>query len=189
IRLRQHDTALRGVAQSNRSQLAKLPHPLEVAEKIDRVGFASRKSRENRRPNLSGILSSNRLAVLGFDQLESDRFYFAAEVQRLYIQGEGWQFQSTASRRGRSRRAHSSDSNCGNFARKSGACLRTSSQSKKASGVSSQMRNQPAISSFPTPFSASSLWLHAFLSARRLPGRATFQTRSPATFSPCPRTL
>src|SRR5260370_30511976 len=159
IRLRQHDTALRGLAQRNLSQLAKLPHPLEVAEKIDRVGFASRKSRENRRPNLSGILSSNRLAVLGFDQLESDRFYFAAEVQRLYIQGQGWQFQSTASRRGRSRRAHSSDSNCGNLARKSGACLRTYSQSKKASGVSSQMPDLPATSSFSPRFLGSPLWL------------------------------
>src|SRR5260370_1618202 len=104
MRLRQHDTALRGLAQRNLSQLAKLPHPLEVAEKIDRVGFASRQSREDRRPNLSGILSSNRLAVLRFDQLESHRFYYAAEVQRLYLQGDGCQRETTPSPHGRSSR-------------------------------------------------------------------------------------
>jgi len=65
IRLRQHDAALRGLAQGNLPHPAKLLHPLDVAEKIHRVRFISRKSREDRRPNFRRILSANGFAVLG----------------------------------------------------------------------------------------------------------------------------
>src|SRR5712664_1276696 len=189
IRLRQHDATLRRIAQRNLPRLAKLSHARDVAEKIHGVRFVPRKGREDCRPYLCGILASYRLAVLGFNQLESHRLHAAAEVQRLHIQGKGRQFQRTASWLRSSQCAHSPDSNCGNLARKSGDCFRTSSQSKKASGVSSQMRNQPAISSFSARLWASTLLLREIISARRLPSRATFKTRSTAACSPCERNL
>src|SRR6266446_6857129 len=189
IRLGQNDATLRRIAQRNLLDFAKLSHPLDVAEKIHDVRFVPRKGRKNRRPDISSILAAHRLAVFGFEQLESHRFHVAAEVQRLHVQRKRRQFQRTASGCRSSLGIHSSDSSFGNFARNSGACFRTSSQSKKASGVSSQMRNQPAISSFSARLCASTLWLREIISARRLPSRATFKTRSTAACSPCARNL
>src|SRR5712691_430805 len=189
IRLGQNDATLRRIAQRNLLDFAKLSHPLDVAEKIHDVRFVPRKGRKNRRPDISSILAAHRLAVFGFEQLESHRFHVAAEVQRLHVQRKRRQFQRTASWCRSSLGIHSSDSSFGNFARNSGACFRTSSQSKKASGVSSQMRNQPAISSFSARLCASTLWLREIISARRLPSRAMFKTRSTAACSPCERNL
>src|SRR6266481_6718088 len=189
IWLRQHDATLSRVAKRNLTRLAKFSHALEVTEKIHEVRIVSCKGRKDCRPDLRGILASHRLAVFGLDQLEPDGSHLAAEVQRLNVQRKRRQFQRTASWRRGSRCVHSSDSNCGNFSRKSGACFRTSSQSKKASGVSSQMRNHPAISDFSARFCGSTLWLREIISARRLPRRATFKTRSTAACSPCERNL
>src|SRR5882672_761877 len=127
-------------------------HALEVTEKIHDVRIVSCKGREDRRPDLRGILAPHRLAIFGLDQLEPHGFYLSTKVQGLNVQRKWRQCQRTASWRSGPRRIHSSDSNCGNFSRKSGACFRTSTQSKKASGVSSQMRNHPAISAFSARF-------------------------------------
>src|SRR5580704_6527718 len=105
-----------------------------MAEKIQHVGLASSKGREDGRPNLCRIFATHGFAVFGFDQFQSHRFYARAKVQRLHVQRKRRQFQGPASWLGRSLGIHSSDSDGGNFSRKSDACLRTSSQSKKASG-------------------------------------------------------
>src|SRR5438093_9985928 len=189
IWLWQNDATLRRFSQRNFVKLAKLSYAVDVTEKIHNVRLASRKGRKHRRPNLRGILAVHRFAVFRFDQFEPYGFHVAAKVQRLHIQGKRRQLQRTASRRRRSGRIHSSDSDCGNLARKSGDCFRTSSQSKKASGVSSQIRNHPAISTFSARFWASTLRLREIISARRLPRRATSKTRSTAACSPCARNL
>src|SRR5229473_69874 len=179
IRLGQNDATLRRIAQRNLLDFAKLSHPLDVAEKIHDVRFVPCEGREDRRPDISSILASHRLAVFGFDQLESHGFQVAAEVQRLHIQRKRRQFQRTASWCRGSMGIHVSDSGCGNLARNSGACFR----------ISSQMRNQPEISSFSVRLCASTLWLREIISARRLPSRAMFKTRSTAACSPCERNL
>src|SRR6266702_7900761 len=71
IGLRQHEAALCRLAQGNLPRFAKLSYPLDVAEKIDDVRFVSRKSREDRRPDLRRILAPQRLAVFRFEQFEA----------------------------------------------------------------------------------------------------------------------
>src|SRR5580692_7932353 len=145
--------------------------------------FVMRQGREDRRPNFRRLLAANRLAVFRFDQFESDGFHAWAEVERFDVEREGGKFKCTGRRTGG--KTHSNVSASGNLARKSGACFRTSSQSKNASGVSSQMRNQLAISTFSSRLCGSTLWLREIISARRLPRRAMPKTRSTAACSPC----
>src|SRR3984957_18040422 len=102
-------------------------------------------------------MTTNRLAAFRAQELQSDGFDVGAEIERLNVHRKRRQLQRTRVERRLARRTHTSDSVCGNLAWKSGDCLRTSSQSKKASGVSSQMRNQLAISSFSARLPGSTL--------------------------------
>src|SRR5713101_4413557 len=181
---REHQAALGGFPELNFVQLAEFADAIEMAEEIDHKEFIDRQRRENRGPNHSRVLAANRFAALRLQEFESNGFDVTAEIQRFYVHREWRQFQRAGVEPWLARRAHTSDSACGNFAWKSGDCLRTSSQSKKASGVSSQMRNQLAISSFSVRLPGSTFAFRAIISARRLPRRATFKTRSTAACSP-----
>src|SRR6202051_3061403 len=125
-------------------------------------------------------MATNGLAAFRAQKLQSDGFDAGAEIERLTLHRKRRQLQRARVERRLTRRAHTSDSACGNFAWKSGDRLRTSSQSKKASGVSSQMRNQLAISSFSARLLGSTLGLRAIISARRFPSRPTSSTRPAA---------
>src|SRR5215471_13893784 len=153
-----------------------------MTEKIQNPNFLIRKRGNHASPDRGGLLASHRLATLGLDQFQSDRFRVSAKIHRLHIQRIRrqirqiffwWQGYSS--------------STSPNVARNSGELLRTSSHSKKASGVSSQMRNHSAISFFSSRFCDSTLRLCEIISARRLPRRAISRTRSTAAFSPWAR--
>src|ERR1700676_4208973 len=182
--LREHQTALGGFAKMNIMKAAEFAHTIEVAGGIHHKEFVGGERGENGSPNQSSVVASHRLAAFRSQEFESHGFDVSAEIEPLDVHREWWQLQRAGVERRLSRRAHTSDSACGNFAWKSGDCLRTSSQSKKASGVSSQMRNQLAISSFSARLLGSTFGFRAIISARRLPRRATFSTRSTAARSP-----
>src|ERR1700730_9990584 len=161
--------------------LAKLTHALQMAEKIQRPEILASQSGDRSGPDLRGLLPAQRFAALRFDQLQTSRFRLAAQVPTLYIQRVRWQLRHSLFRR----RAHSSASISPNFARKSGVALRTSSQSKKASGFSSQIRNHSPISFFSSRLRGSTLRFNEIISARRFPSRAISRTRSTAALSSC----
>src|SRR5580692_633136 len=144
-----------GFAKLNLSRFAKLQNAIDVAEKIHHKVFFEGQGREDGRPNLRRLLAANRFAVFRFNEFEPNGFHARAEVQRFHVQRKGGQFERARRRAGGE--THSSVSVSGNLARKSGDCLRTSSQSKNASGVSSQMRNQLAISTFSSRLCGSTL--------------------------------
>src|SRR5437762_3244614 len=173
-RLRHDDAAARRFSKSDFAIAAKITDPVEVAEKIENKRLLCDEGWEDAGPDCDGVLASHGFAALGFDQLHADGLDARSEVQRFHVEGIGGKIQL----------AHSSSSAWGNFALNSGDFLRTSSQSKNASGVSSQMRNQFDISSFSARFCGSTLRLRAIISARRLPRRATSSTRPAAAFSP-----
>src|SRR5258708_24548799 len=184
-RLRNHDAARASLAKRDLLCCAEIADTIEVPEKIQNEWLIGHQQRENRRPEIGGLLAVNRFAALGFQNFQANRLDVSAQIQRSDIQRKRGEVQSFWFGRTICRTVHSSSSILGNFSRKSGACLRTSSQSKNGSGFSSQTWNQFAISSFSAPLSASTLWLPEIISARRLPSRATTSTRSAAAFSPC----
>src|SRR5262249_19054185 len=104
------------------------------------------------------------LAIFGFNQFEADGFHVGAEIKGLDIERKGREIRHGASGfviftvvvHG-SCASGSSVEVGGNFARNSCDSLRISTQLKKASGVSSQMRNQLAISSFSARLRGSTL--------------------------------
>lgn len=85
-RLRQYQAAPTSFSKLKPSQLAKLPNAIDVAKKIDNIEIISSQGREERGPNLGGLLTSNRLAVFRFDQFEAHRLYTRAEVKRFHVQ-------------------------------------------------------------------------------------------------------
>src|SRR5215469_12642030 len=179
-RLRNHDAAAGGLAEVDLVGGAKIAHAVEMTEKVDGVMLLASQGRENRCPDVSGILAGERLATFRFDELKPHGLGFRTEIEALYIEGIRRQVRSGIFGVHR----YSSASNSPNFSRNSGEVLRTSNQSKKASGVSSQMRNHSAISFFSSRFCGSTLRLCEIISARRFPRRAISRTRSTAAFSP-----
>src|SRR5216684_3654837 len=183
-RLRQHQAALGGFAIMNFVKLAEFANAFDVAEEINDEEFIGSESGKDGSPNQRRVLAADGFAVLGFEQLQPDGLDIGTEVEGFHVEGKRRQLQGAGIEQRFAGGAHISDSVRGNFARKSDACLRTSSQSKKASGVSSQMRNQLAISTFSARLLGSTLGLREIISARRLPRRAMFRTRSTAARSP-----
>src|SRR6185437_15943578 len=147
--------------------------------------FIGRERRKNRRPDRRCFFAFHGFAAFGFQQLEADSGSVCAEIECFHVERIRRQLQRIVARGGFADRAHSSASACGNFVRNSTDCLRTSNQSKNVSGISSQIRNQLAISSFSSRLGFSTFGLRAIISARRLPRRATLSTRSTAARSPC----
>src|SRR6266481_6140510 len=165
-------------------KLAEFANAFDVAEEINDEEFIGSESGKDGSPNQRRVLAADGFAVLGFEQLQPDGLDIGTEVEGFHVEGKRRQLQGAGIEQRFAGGAHISDSVRGNFARKSDACLRTSSQSKKASGVSSQMRNQLAISTFSARLLGSTLGLREIISARRFPRRATFKTRSTAARSP-----
>src|SRR6202166_3348174 len=183
-----YEAALGGIAKGNFVGAAKVAGSVKVAKKIEDVKFFARENRESGGPNLRGFVASNGFAAFGFEQFQADGFYIRAEAQNFHVEGKRGQIESAAAE-SIAGRAHSTSPAWGNLLWNSGDCFRTSSQSKKASGFSSQMRNQLAISSFSARLGASTFWLRQIISAPRFARRATFSTRSTAACSPCERNL
>src|ERR1700730_5143026 len=157
-RLPQHHAALGGIAIVNFVHFAKFAHAVNMTEEIEHVTFLRRQRRKSCRPDGCCFFASHRLATLGPQQLQSHRLHPRPKIERLHVQRKRRQIERSAAQRRTTRRAPSTSScSGGNFAWNAGDCFRTSSQSKKTSGVSSQMRNQLAISSFSARFCASTL--------------------------------
>src|SRR5262249_20200573 len=138
-----------------------------MAEEIYNVVFVGADRGKYRGPEFGGIAAANRFTIFGFDEFETNGLYVGAEIKSLHIErkrreigyGAGGFVVFSVVVHDSCGSGSSAEAAAGNFARKSGACFRISSQSKKASGFSSQMRNQLAISSFSARFCASTLWL------------------------------
>src|SRR4029077_2790357 len=177
--LREHQAPAGCFPEHHTVQFAEFANSLQVAEEIDHQAFLRRQWREGRAPDLRRDWAAQRFATLGLQQFQSDGLCIVAELHRLNIQGIGRQVW-----RDHFRRQRHSSSMSPNFSLNSSEALRTSSQSKKASGVSSQMRNHSAISFFSSRLGASTLRLCEIISARRLPNRAISSTRSMAAASP-----
>src|SRR5580765_3629814 len=158
-----------------------------MAEKIQYERLAICQQWKCGRPKFRSLLAAHRFAAFRLQKLQTDSLDVGSQIERLHIKRKRGKAQRLAGARAVSGAAHSSFSSSGNLARNSDDCLRTSTQSKKASGFSSQTRNQLAISSFSSRLCASTLWLRAIISARRLPSRAICSTRSAAAFSSCAR--
>src|SRR5580698_4750853 len=139
--------------------LAKFLHAIDVREKIQREAVVVRQRRKRCRPDRRRLLAFHWLAAFGLQQLQSNGFYFRAEIERLDVHRVWREIERSRIDRRISRRAHSlySSASGGNFALNSADCFRKSSQSKNASGVSSQIRNQFAISSFSVRLNGSTL--------------------------------
>src|ERR1700719_1023733 len=185
-RLAKHDAAIGGFPKLNFVHFAELAHAVHVTEEIQRETFVGCERWKSCGPDRGCFFTPHRFATFGAQQLQSDGLDLPTEVERFNVQRKWRQIHRSTAQRRIPCRAHStcSCSSGGNFVVNSGDCFRTSSQSKKTSGVSSQMRNQLAISSFSARFCGSTLGFREIISARRFPRRATFKTLSTAARSP-----
>lgn len=143
LRAWDYDGALAGLAKGYLVAFTKIADAIEVTEKIERPGLGTRGSRQRASPDARSVISANGLAILiRLDQLEPHGAYTRAEIERFDIQQVHYD---------------SSDALPAKFFWNSGVCFRTSSQSKNASGVSSQIANQCPISSFSARLAGSTL--------------------------------
>src|ERR1700757_1540008 len=161
-RSRNDQTAGSRFAERDVVCLAEFTDALEMAEEIEGERFRGGKSKQRGGPDSGGFGAAERLAAFGFDEFEANGLDAGAEVHGLNIEGVRRKIRS------RILGVHdysSAASMSPNTARKSGEALRTWSQSKKASGVSSQMRNHSAISFFSSRLRDSTLRLWEIISA------------------------
>src|SRR5262249_1312017 len=136
-----HDATRSGFAKSDLSCGAKVAHAFQVTKEIQHERVAACQQRKKCRPELCRLLAAHWLAAFRFQNFQADGFRARTQIQGLHVEGKCRQAEFVACA-GTVRLAfHSSSSECGNFSRYSGDCLRTSSQSKNGPGGSQPTLN------------------------------------------------
>src|SRR6201997_1472871 len=137
---------------------AEIPHPFHMSEKVDPPRLAGSQSGHERRPYCRCLAPDRWLARFWLDKFQADSAHIRAQIQRPNLEAicllHSIGYSSTA------------EASCPKRCTYSGDCLRRSSQSKKLSGVSSQIRNHSRISCFWSRLCASTRGFLAIISAR-----------------------
>ena len=157
-RLGNHQAARSTFAEHDRVRRAKLADPIQMAEEIEHVRLRPRPSPPVFRTRSPRLPRPSAARDFPFRSAPAPPLLLPVQVHRLDIEGIRRQDRVRDSRRAWLfffRLQIDSPY----FWRNSGDALRTSSQLKKASGVSSQMRNHSAISLFSSRLCGSTLRL------------------------------
>src|SRR5258706_2140588 len=72
--------------KSDGTQIAIFTHARQMGVKVEGQGLGSREGRDRGGPNVRRIASVGRLAAFNFHQVEPDRLYIRAQIERLDLQ-------------------------------------------------------------------------------------------------------
>src|SRR6266446_8684 len=72
--------------KSDGTRIAIFTHARQMGEKVEGPGLGSREGRDRGGPNVRRIASVGRLAAFNFHQVEPDRLYIRAQIERLDLQ-------------------------------------------------------------------------------------------------------